>query len=186
MGSDGKLAEKKAFPHGHRAVMDNLAASTHSSYFRRSHQVALKAVFYFRVTRAWLNFGACIITCYYCCPLITTSHHNDCLHQRWWGEGVKYESHRWGPAILGTNWSCKSSLEISCSWVQCLEFSFLSHFSIRCWWCTVNSHSKWCHLYIWHRCAAIEILRSHWWIYYKHIYIYICILSRHMMRKAGF
>lgn len=44
--------KKKAFPHGHRAVMDNLAASTHSSYFRRSHQVASKAVLYSRAARA--------------------------------------------------------------------------------------------------------------------------------------
>lgn len=44
--------KKKTFPHGHRAVMDNLAASTHSSYFRRSHQVASKAVLYFRAARA--------------------------------------------------------------------------------------------------------------------------------------
>lgn len=52
MGSDGKLAEKKAIPHGHRAVMDSLAASTHSNYFKRSHQAALNAVFYSGVTQA--------------------------------------------------------------------------------------------------------------------------------------
>lgn len=48
--------QKKPIPHGHRAVMDNLAASTHSSYFKRSHPVALKAVLYSRVTRAATPF----------------------------------------------------------------------------------------------------------------------------------
>lgn len=55
MGGDGKLAEKP-IPHGHRAVMDNLAASACSSYFKRSHPVALKAVFYSRVTKALTPF----------------------------------------------------------------------------------------------------------------------------------
>ena len=55
MGGDGKLAEKP-IPHGHRAVMDNLAASACSSYFKRSLPVALKAVFYSRVTKALTPF----------------------------------------------------------------------------------------------------------------------------------
>lgn len=74
------LKKKKAFPHGHRAVMDNLAASTLSSYFRRSHQVASKAVLYSRAARAWLTFGAFIIICYPSRPFIFSLTSRDGLH----------------------------------------------------------------------------------------------------------
>lgn len=55
MDSDGKRTARggEAISRGRGTIMDNLPASTLSGYFRRSHHVALKAVFYCTVCRAW-------------------------------------------------------------------------------------------------------------------------------------
>lgn len=127
MGSDGKLAEKKAIPRGHRAVMDSLAASTHSNYFKRSHQAALNAVFYSRVTQAWLQFGAFVITCYnmHCCPLIFffTS----------WGLNISHtRGHSWNSHFreeLTTYCMLNQALKLYRS-TLCLDFRFIPCYDV--------------------------------------------------------
>lgn len=57
MGGDGNLASKN-YSTWSQAMMDNLAASTHPSYFKTSHSVASKAVFYSRGTRLSTPFWA--------------------------------------------------------------------------------------------------------------------------------
>lgn len=116
--------------------MDNLAASTRSSYFKRSHPVALKTVFYSRGTKALLHSATFIITWYYCFPLILLL--TSCGLSSSKG-GLKYT--RGGPAPLGLLTlqrevgsicykihGCKSSIETACSAKHsCLCFSFVFH-----------------------------------------------------------
>lgn len=69
MGGDGKLAGKKNYSTCSQTVMDNLAASTHPSYFKRT-QLPWRLYFTAGEPGFWLHFGAFIITCYDSCPLI--------------------------------------------------------------------------------------------------------------------